>query len=105
MDASQNAPRSARQVEKAIKEKYGENVRLYRDGGVGWWFADHEQCPDEFLVVSMFTGSYVYVPRLRDMSLDRWIEAYGGMRAEALEFDNGHLLNRIVNNSKLWVKQ
>jgi len=62
-----------RTVEKAIKQKFGMDVRLYKGNGY-YYFADPDD--QEEIVVGHWPESSVYVYRLNQMRLDQWLAEF-----------------------------
>lgn len=59
-------------IEKAIKKKFGIDAKLYKGKGY-YYFAD----PDEGkLMITGWPEVAVYVTRLNQLSLDRWLDEF-----------------------------
>jgi hypothetical protein len=85
-------PKSARAVEKYIKAKTGETVKLYR--GRGYWYFS---APDS----GGWSHSSVYVYRIGDQTLDGWLSDYQEIVKESVmheSFDPNVLLRQLGGN-------
>lgn len=66
---------TAKTVEKAIKQRFGYDVKLHRGAGY-YYFADPDDMP---MRVSKWDSSSVYTYRLNDLDLAQWLDAFEGM--------------------------
>jgi len=91
----------ARTVEKAIFEKTGDRIKLYRGEGY-WYFSDPYDAPNNALLVTSFFDSSVYVVRLNDLTLDYWVSSYLDKR-EALRTQLGdEAFNALIHLAHEW---
>lgn len=58
---------------KAIKEKYGFDVGLYRENGVFSFYSDDENTG---LILAGLYSTTVYTYRLGDLNLQQWLDAF-----------------------------
>jgi len=67
-------------ISKAIKEKHGLDVEIIRDpSGYHYFFSDDEETG---LMLARWYATSVYVNRLTDLSVERWVEEFTDMMEE-----------------------
>jgi len=66
-------------IEKAVKKKFGLEVKLYKGKGY-YYFADPEGRSTE---LTGWPDTSVHVTKLSEFSLDQWMEAFKSLKDEA----------------------